>query len=164
MRAHRLPAGAVTIAGGQFTHEGDMNPKSYYEHQVATLPAGAERAVYRVLSYHVGLEQAIQKPDLQVACMALGTKFSDERQLRLTIVKLRKAGVPVCSSSGDSGYFLAGSMEEYREFRNREYAKKITDMRETMGAMDKSVREMFADEYETFRRERAERAGQPALI
>lgn len=140
-----------------------MKPKDYYQSLIEGMPTGAERIVLRVLSYHVGLENAIEKPHLIERCAAAGLPFH-ERQLRLTIVKLRKAGVPVCSSSGDSGYFLAASLDEYREFRGREYLKKIIDMRETVSAMDSAVRGMFPAEYQEYQREKAARAGQPALL
>jgi hypothetical protein len=140
------------------------SPKAFYDHLIATMPAGSERVVMRVLSFHIGLAQAVQKPDLLEACAAAGSKFSDERQLRLTIVKLRKAGYPICSSSGEGGYFLAETLSEYREFRGREYITKIIDMRGTVDAMDGQVKELFPAEYEQYQREKSERAGQPALI
>lgn len=141
-----------------------MKPRDYYESLIAGMPVGAERAVLRALSFHVGLADAISKDDLLDACRETGTPFSNERQLRLTIVKLRKAGIPVCASSGESGYYLAATLEEYREFRGREYVKKIIDMRETVTAMDGSIASMFPNEYQEYQREKAARAGQPALL
>jgi methylthioribose-1-phosphate isomerase len=128
------------------------------------MPAGAERTVLRVLSYHIGLKNAIQKPDLMSECAKAGAHFKDERQVRKAIVDLRKRGVPACSSSGDSGYFLAASLAEYQEFRGREYVKKITDMKNTVLAMDEQARQMFAAEYREYKRAQAERAGQPMLL
>ena len=139
-------------------------PRDYYEHLIDAMPAGAERTVLRVLTFHIGLANSIQKPDLIDACAEMGTKFSDERQVRLTIVKLRKAGIPACASSGESGYFLAATLEEYREFRGREYVKKICDMRETVTAMDASAKAMFPTEYQQYLQEKATKAGQPALL
>jgi hypothetical protein len=140
------------------------NPKEYYEHLLTTMPMGAERSVLRVLSSHIGLANAVQKPELIDACEMLGTRFSDERQLRATIVKLRKSGIPACASSGESGYFLAESLAEYQEFRGREYIKKIIDMRETVGAMDGSIKQMFPQEFQDYLQQKAERAGQPSLL
>jgi hypothetical protein len=79
------------------------------------------------------------------------------------IVRLRKAGVPICASSSDSGYYLAANLAEYQEFRDREYKKKIADMRETMFAMDKAIKAMFPDEYAAYKQAEAAAAGQPAL-
>jgi hypothetical protein len=141
-----------------------MKPRDYYESLLSTMPAGAERSVLRVLSYHVGLADAIQKPDLIIECAKIGTHFKDERQVRKVIVDLRKRGIAVCSSSGDSGYFLASSLTEYQEFRGREYIKKIVDMKETVTAMDTSVKQMFAPEYQRYQQEKSARAGQPSLL
>lgn len=141
-----------------------MNPRDYYERLIKELPTGADRSVLRVLSYHQGQAEAIQKPDLMAECAKLGTRLSDERQIRLVIVRLRKQGIPICSSSGDSGYFLAASMAEYQEFRGREYVKKIQDMRETVAAMDGRVRAMFPAEYAEYKRQQDLEAGQPQLL
>jgi hypothetical protein len=141
-----------------------IEPRAYYQKLLLTMPSGAERTVLNVLYNHIGLADAIQKVDLLSGCEKHGTKFSDERQLRLTIVRLRKAGVPVCASSGESGYFLASSLDEYREFRGREYVKKIVDMRSTLNAMDSSIREIFPKEYLEYQRQKSEQAGQPSLI
>jgi hypothetical protein len=140
------------------------NPKEYYEHLLSSMPMGAERSVLRVLASHIGLANSIIKPDLIDACEMLGSRFSDERQLRVTIVKLRKIGIPICASCGESGYFLAESLAEYQEFRGREYIKKIIDMRETVGAMDGSIKQMFPNEYQQYQQQKAERAGQPSLL
>lgn len=125
---------------------------------------GAERAVLRVLSFHIGLDCAIQKAALLSECAKSGVHFKDERQLRLTIVKLRKRGIPACASSGDSGYFLAASLKEYQEFRGREYVKKIIDMRETVTAMDGCIKQMFPVEYEQYQKAKAAAAGQPSML
>lgn len=141
-----------------------MNPREYYDHLLATLPQGGEKVILQILRWHIGLEMAIQKPELIEACKHAGADFKDERQLRLKIVELRKAGIPICASSGESGYFLASSLEEYREFRGREYIKKIIDMRETVDAMDGQIKAIFPAEYQEYQRQKAERAGQPALL
>jgi hypothetical protein len=151
------------------------SPKARFDQLIADIPAGSERAVIRVLTFHFGLKNSIAKelgndpqkqkrPNLMDECALMGSRFSDERQLRSTIVKLRKAGYPICSSSGDGGYFLPSDLGEYREFRGREYISKIIDMRETVDRMDAFVKLMFPDEYEQYQREKSERAGQPALI
>jgi hypothetical protein len=140
------------------------SPRNYYDHLISEMPAGAERAVLRVLSFHIGLGQAIQKDTLISESAKHGAHFSNERQVRLTIVDLRKQGIPICASSGESGYYLAGTLEEYKEFRGREYVKKIVDMRETVSAMDNHVKRMFAGEYAEYKRQQSEQAGQPSLI
>lgn len=141
-----------------------MKPKIYYDGLLADMPAGADRAVLRVLSYHIGAKSAIRKETLMSECAKVGVRFGDERQARATIVRLRKAGVPICSSSGDSGYFLAGTLPEYYEFRNREYVSKIADMRETVAAMDDRAKALFVNEYRDYKRRQAEDYGQPTMI
>lgn len=140
-----------------------MKPREYYENLIEKMPAGAERAVFRVLSHHIGLANAIQKADAIAGCAKLGTHFQDERQFRLIVVKLRKHKIPVCASSGESGYYLAANLEEYREFRGREYVKKIIDMHETVNAMDETIKSMFAAEYAAYQKAKAEKAGQLSL-
>ena len=71
-------------------------PRQYYESLLASIPEGAEYLVMKILLFHIGLPNAILKPDLLETCERNGKKM-DERQLRIVIVKLRKAGVPVCA-------------------------------------------------------------------
>lgn len=141
-----------------------MKARDYYESLIASMPVSAERAVLRVLSFRIGLANAIQKADLIAECAKAGTVFKDERQARKTIVDLRKRGIPICSSSGESGYYLAANLAEYREFVGREYLKKISDMRETVTAMNDSIRTMFPREYAQYQAEKAAAAGQPQLL
>lgn len=141
-----------------------MKARDYYESLLASMPVGAERAVLRVLSFRIGLANAIQKADLIAECAKAGAVFKDERQVRKVIVDLHKRGIPVCSSSGESGYYLAATLDEYREFVGREYLKKISDMRETVTAMNDSIRAMFPSEYAQYQAEKAAAAGQPQLL
>jgi len=139
-----------------------MKPREYYEKLIASLPVGRERAVLRVMTWHVGQAKAVRRDEIACAAEKMGVHFSDERQVRLTIVELRKRGVPICSSSGDAGYYLPATLDEYREFRAREYVKKIVDMRETIEAMDDQVRAMFPADYARYLRNRGA-AEQPSL-
>lgn len=139
-----------------------MKPREYYEKLIASLPVGRERAVLRVMTWHVGQAQAVRRDEIARAAEKMGVRFSDERQVRLAIVELRKRGVPICSSSGDAGYYLPATLDEYREFRAREYVKKIVDMRETVAAMDNQVRSMFPADYARYLRGRGA-AEQPSL-
>ncbi|MDI6770123.1 MAG: hypothetical protein QMD04_10680 [Anaerolineales bacterium] len=141
-----------------------MKARDYYDQLITSMPFGAERIVLRVLSFRVGLKHAIQKADLIIECAKAGIVFKDERQVRKTIVDLRKRGIPICSSSGESGYYLAANLAEYREFVGREYIKKITDMRETVKAMNDSIRIMFPGEYAQYQADKADAAGQPQLL
>jgi len=139
-----------------------MKPREYYEKLIASLPVGRERAVLRVMTWHVGQAKTVRRDEIARAAEKMGVRFSDERQIRLTIVELRKRGVPICSSSGDAGYYLPATLDEYREFRAREYVKKIVDMRETVEAMDNQIRAMFPADYARHLRNRGA-AEQPSL-
>lgn len=117
-------------------------PRQFYEKEILGMPAGVERAALRLLTYHVGKENAAGKPELLAQLARTGFPVS-ERQLRAAIVNLRKEGKLICSSSGEGGYYLAASIEEYNEFALVEYRAKIADMAETIRAMDEGARSLF---------------------
>lgn len=118
-------------------------PRQIYDGLLTSMPAGVERSTLRVLSFHVGQKNAITRPDLLAALSTSGFTVGD-RQMRVTITDLRKAGHLICSSSGDGGYYIAETVDEYREFARVEYESKITDMAETLRAMDEGARKVFA--------------------
>jgi len=120
----------------------NYTPKQFYDLLISNMPHGIERAMLRVLSYHMGKENAISKPDLMLELKRLGFRTS-ERQARACIVELRKHGHLIASSSGEGGYFLCSSMEEYNEFAQVEYKSKIVDMSQTLAAMDEGARDLF---------------------
>lgn len=119
-----------------------VSPHQFYETLIANMPAGIERAMRRVLSYHVGKDNAISKPQLLADLKRLGFP-TNERQARACIVDLRKAGDLICSSSGEGGYFVASTVEEYEEFAQIEYRAKIIDMSETLRGMDEGAQKFF---------------------
>lgn len=111
---------------------------------------GLERAVARIMEKRIGQNKAVQKPELLKLVRSLGfgadlAPSTLERQVRMAIVSLRKTGTLICSSSGDGGYFLAGSKGEYEEFIEREYGSKIRDMAATKAAMDQAARSQFGE-------------------
>ncbi len=134
-----------------------MNPRAYYEHLLKTMPHGTERAVLSILRFHIGLDHAIDKEPLLLALEKTGFHLSNERQARLAITELRNQGVPVCSSSADSGYFLAATKEEFDEFITREYFSKIASMTKTARAMENHILAMFPN-YQPAQIERAKQA------
>lgn len=119
------------------------NPRQYYEKLLSGMPAGLERAVLSILRFHIGGQNAIEKEPLILTLTNGGFPIKDERQVRLAIVRLRKAGLPVCSSSADAGYFLPVNRQEFQDFLQREYWKKITDMAETARAMTAAIPGIF---------------------
>jgi len=118
------------------------SPRRYYEKEIIAMPPGLERLVLRILTYHVGKDQAIGKPEL-LAELAKAGMPAAERQARAAITSLRKQGKLICSSSGEGGYYLAQSIEEYAEFAQVEYRSKIADMADTLRAMDDGARNIF---------------------
>jgi hypothetical protein len=120
------------------------SPKEIYEAEIRELEPGIKRAVLRVMSAHIGKGKTVSKSDLLADVRRLGfggdlaaTTF--ERKVRLAIVELRKEGHLICSSSGDGGYYVASTWQEYDEFARVEYREKITDMAETLRAMDNAA-------------------------
>lgn len=108
---------------------------------IEQMDAGLDRAVLRCLEKREGAILSIQKLDLMhdLNRMGFGTrlKFSTfERQVRTCIVDLRKRGYLICSSSGDTGYYLAATRAEFDDFIQREYMGRIVDMQETVMAME----------------------------
>jgi hypothetical protein len=103
------------------------------------LPAGLDRSILRILSFHQGRESAIGQGELVEALAAVGYQVS-ERAARAQISRLRKAGHLICSAPGDGGgYYLPAYPEEFDAFVRQEYLAKIVDMQETLAAMRRSA-------------------------
>ncbi len=121
-----------------------MTPRrTPYDAEIAAMAPGLERAVLRVLSYHIGRSRAIGRDDLVLQVGYMGSA-STERQVREVIHQLRRQGFLICSAAGvEGGYWIAESRQEYDEFRQAEFAAKISDMSETMAAMDSAAQIAF---------------------
>jgi predicted DNA-binding transcriptional regulator YafY len=116
---------------------------SQYDHLLSTIPAQLEAAVVYILSYHTGRDRAIGRDELVEQVKKYGVK-ADERQIRESIKSLRRNGHLIASAAGeDGGYYLAKDRIEYDEFMNSEYRAKISDMAETVRALDKAADEVF---------------------
>lgn len=115
-----------------------------YEQELASMPPGLDRAVLRVLNFHRGRERAIGRFPLLAEVKRMGFSETTERQLRLTIHELRRAGHLICSAPGEKGgYYLAATKEEFEAFIEVEYRAKIRDMSETVSAMSKAAADQF---------------------
>lgn len=122
--------------------------KTKYQAEMDEMPPGLDRAVLRVVEL-ITVMNPIPRGELVARVQLLGW-LASERQVRETIKQLRRRGYLICSTPGnDGGYYMANSLKEYEEFRKNEYAAKITDMAETMRAMDAAARERFGDGYQT---------------
>lgn len=99
------------------------------------LPAGLDRAMLRVLCFHVGRATAIGRQDLVQALKAHGFKVH-ERAARAAINQLRKAGYPICSTGGEEGgYWYAANWTELMEYIEREIHSRAMDLLEQEGAL-----------------------------
>lgn len=119
-----------------------------YEQILAEMPAGLDRAVLRLFSFHRGWDSLITREDLLVQVQKMpGMKTTEDRQLRDSIHELRKLGVRICHTELRStdprtgkikltfGYFLAETEQEYQEFRER-YGSYARTIWQTIKAMD----------------------------
>ena len=110
------------------------------------LPIGVERALLRILSYHVGEEKAIKKPELMSQLANSGFRLDDDRPVRALINHLRKGGHMICSKGGVSGgYWIAGKREEMEEFLERELHSRAMDLLEQERALRESMKEKWGE-------------------
>jgi DNA-binding transcriptional regulator PaaX len=106
---------------------------------IDSLPAGLDRALLRILSYHSGRQNAIGRGELVANLRRHGFAVS-ERAMRAQISQLRKSGYLIGSAAGaDGGYYLIQTAQEFDEFASMEYRAKIRDMSETLRAMQKAA-------------------------
>lgn len=116
-----------------------------FDAMISAMPAGLDRAILRVLSFHIGKERAIGRYALVRILQPQGFDAS-ERQVRQTIHDLRRAGNLICSMPGESGgYYLAASLEEFQEFIDRELHPKAIDLLETEKAMRAAAKIEYGD-------------------
>ena len=99
-----------------------MKPKDFYDQLIANMPAGIERAMLRCLSFHIGKDNAISKPDLLRALKQSGFAVH-ERQARLTIEELRNNGHLIGASSGEGGYYIIADMGEWEAYQREERSR-----------------------------------------
>jgi hypothetical protein len=103
---------------------------------VDEMDPGAERAVLRVLGFHIGRENAVGREALVMAVHKLGFPVH-ERVVRACINQLRKDGNMICSTGGfDGGYWIARDWEELNEYLDRELRSRVKDLAEQMRALE----------------------------
>ncbi len=121
---------------------------------IANLPAGLDRAILRVLSFHVGRLKAIPRDELVQALASHGFTFKDDRPIRLALNQLRHEGHLICSTGGKhGGYFIASDWEELNAYLEAEVHSRAMDLLEQEAAMRKKGNETWGAA-----------AGQPALF
>lgn len=114
------------------------------EKMVDELPAGLDRAILRILLFHVGRDKAISRGEL-VHTLWISHGFNvHERAMRVAINLLRKEGQPICSTGGEEGgYWYAKDWEELDEFLEREFHSRAMDLLEQEGALRKRAEEVW---------------------
>jgi hypothetical protein len=102
-------------------------------------PADLAGVVGRILSRHVGLSWAVKRGDILQQVQQLHTlRLTTDRMIRGAIEYLREAGWLICNLMDDTVYFLAGSPEEYQQFRSL-YVSYATTIWARTKAMDKAA-------------------------
>jgi hypothetical protein len=102
---------------------------------ITELPAGLDRAILRILSYHEGADKAISRVMLRGDCLRHGFHVND-RTLRAAINHLRKQGHLICSAGGEGGgYYQPASQEEFEDYIHHELYPRVFDMLEQVKAM-----------------------------
>lgn len=102
---------------------------------ITELPAGLDRAILRILSYHEGADSAISRVMLRGDCLRHGFHVND-RTLRAAINHLRKQGHLICSAGGDGGgYFIPANSQEFEDYVTHELHPRAMDLLEQEKAM-----------------------------
>lgn len=102
---------------------------------IGELPAGLDRALLRILSFHKGADNAISRIMLKGDCGRHGYHIN-ERTMRAAINHLRKQGYPICSMGGENGgYYMATTRQELDDYIAREPQARINDFSEQIKAM-----------------------------
>lgn len=99
-----------------------FTPREFYEELIRSMPAGLERAVLSVLRFHIGKENAVSKKQLLADLTRLGF-HQHERQVRECIEGLRNHGHLIGASSGEGGYFIMATDEEWQAWYAEETSR-----------------------------------------
>jgi len=107
------------------------------------MPAGLDRAILRLLMFHVGRDNAIGRETMLVQLANVGFRVQD-RIARAAINELRKTGQPICSAGGEGGgYWMAQNWEELTEYIERELHSRAMDMLEQEQALKKAAEQRW---------------------
>ena len=117
-----------------------------YEQIIREMPAGVDRIVLRILSYHRGELNLIERDDLLSEVKSHpGMQDVEDRQMRDAIHELRNQGVRICHNERREatngkvkivfGYYLASSEAEYSSFREK-YGSYARTIWQTIKSMD----------------------------
>jgi hypothetical protein len=113
----------------------------YLDEMIREMPAGLERAIRRILEFHIGRKNAISRTQLIIDLAVMGFDYvdKDDRQVRICINAIRKSGTPgswICSTGGiGGGYWMAETNEELEEFIDHEEESRLGDFAKQMKQM-----------------------------
>jgi hypothetical protein len=111
---------------------------------IDNLPAGIERALLRILNYHVGEENAISRSDLMIQLANSGFRMKDDRPVRALINELRNRGELILSKGGaGGGYWMAMTKEEVEHFLDFEVHPRAMDLLETERSLKMAMEKRF---------------------
>jgi hypothetical protein len=119
----------------------DFNKGFDLDEMIDNLPAGLERAIRRILEFHIGRENAISRSQLITDLASMGFNYidKDDRPIRACINQIRKSGMPgswICSTGGvGGGYWMAETQAELEEFIEHEEDSRLGDFAKQMKAM-----------------------------
>ena len=108
---------------------------------IDNLPAGLDRAIRKILKFHIGRKNAISRFQLisDLALMGFDYIDKDDRPIRGCINQIRKSGTPgswICSTGGlGGGYWMAETRAELEEFIDHEEESRLGDFAKQMKAM-----------------------------
>jgi len=100
-----------------------------------------------VLMQHQGAGNAIDRWDLVERLYGEKQQTesddnSQDRAVREGIERLRHAGHMICNMGDGSGYYIAGTVEEYQAFRNK-YGAHAFPIMEAIREMDRAANERW---------------------
>lgn len=124
-------------------------------HRLGSLTQGEqdsiEKAVMRILSFHVGREKVISGNRMWEELKAQGLKVSETKIFRDEINKLRKEGWPIGSTGGkNGGYWLCKDRIELRTVIDRQIKPFAKDLHEQERAMIRSANLFFGGQLSVF--------------
>ena len=124
-----------------------MNKK---DNQVIEIPPGLSTHVARLLSSHIGRNQAILGDELTRRLQSQYPRL-DQRVVREAIHQLRRDGMLICAAPGASGgYYVASSWSELEEFASRELRSRAMDLLETEKRLLRSAERQFGPQPNLF--------------
>lgn len=100
-----------------------------FKTKINEIPESKFKELLILLAYRRSPDGAISRKQL-----AYNLELSD-REVRRLITQARKSRFPIISSSHDGGYYLAQTVKEIQEFRNREIRSRIKDLKQTDDGM-----------------------------